>query len=313
MHLLGLRDTSRQDILNLLELAESFIDDHGAVTTPERYAGLLDGRSLGLLFFEPSTRTRVSFEYATHRLGGHSVFLGRKDSSIQKGETVLDTGRNLVAMGFDGLILRHEDRHLPYAMAERLDVPIINAGNGTGEHPTQALLDGLTLLRHFDRKGGDLSGLNVTIIGDVVHSRVARSDVRLLNALGAQVTVAGPSMFLPKTGEDGWEARRVTRREEALEGADAVIMLRVQTERIHGDVIDTNQFIRDWGLDQAIVEEDMEPHAVIMHPGPVIRGVELTGSVADGERSLILDQVSYGVAVRQAVLAHLIGGVDASQ
>lgn len=307
MNMIGLRDVGRDELLELLDLAEEFIDENGEVYTPQSYSDALEGRSVGLLFFEPSTRTRVSFEYATHRLGGYSLFLSDKDSSVKKGETVLDTVRNLVAMGFDGMVVRHSDRNLPYTLSDALDVPIINAGNGSGEHPTQALLDALTLRRVFDRRGGDLSGKRIAIIGDVVHSRVARSDVYALDRLGAEVVLAGPSMLLPKERGGDWEAERAYSRAEALEGADAVIMLRVQSERIHGDVIDTNSFIRDWGIDQAVVEEEMEPNAVILHPGPVIRGVELTGAVADGPRSLILDQVTIGVAVRQAVLLRYLG------
>jgi len=305
-NLIGLRDRSRDELLEMLELADAFLDGEGEVSTPTEYEEALSDHSVGLLFFEPSTRTRVSFEYATDMLGGYSLFLSEKDSSVRKGETVRDTVRNLVAMGFDCMVIRHNDRHLPFTLADTLDISIINGGNGSGEHPTQGLLDALTLRRVFDRPDGDLSGKKVAIIGDVVHSRVARSDVHALTELGADVVVAGPSMLLPKEHANGWEARRATSRQEALEGADAVIMLRVQTERIHGDVIDTNSFIRDWGIDQRVVDEEMEPHARILHPGPVIRGVELTGAVADGPRSLILDQVTIGVAVRQAVLLHCL-------
>jgi aspartate carbamoyltransferase catalytic subunit len=302
MNLIGLRNTSREELLELLDLADDFIDEDGRACTPDAYEGALADESVGLLFFEPSTRTRVSFEYATHKLGGYSLFLSEKDSSVKKGETVLDTCRNLVAMGFDGLVIRHADRHLPFTLSDALDVSIINAGNGSGEHPTQALLDALTLRRTFGRPEGDLSGKRIAIIGDVVHSRVARSDVFALKRLGAEVVLAGPSMLLPNRDDDEWDAEQATSRAEALDGADAVIMLRVQTERIHGDVIDTNTFIRNWGIDRTVVEEEMEPHARVLHPGPVVRGVELTGPVADGPRSLILDQVGIGVAVRQAVL-----------
>ncbi len=302
MDLIGLRNSSREELLEILDLADQFIDEEGAVQTPERYVQALADKSVGLLFFEPSTRTRVSFEYATHKLGGYSLFLSEKDSSVKKGETVLDTCRNLVAMGFDGLVLRHTDRHLPFTLSDALDVSVINAGNGSGEHPTQALLDALTLRRTFGRPEGDLSGKRIAIIGDVVHSREARSDVFALKRLGAEVVLAGPSRLLPSREDDEWNAEQADSRAEALDGADAVIMLRVQTERIHGEVIDTNTFIRDWGIDQSVVEEEMESDARILHPGPVIRGVELTGSVADGPRSLILDQVGIGVAVRQAVL-----------
>jgi len=302
MNLIGLRDKSPEEIVDLLDLAETFLDGGSKATTPPTYQEALGDKAVAMLFFEPSTRTRVSFEFAADRLGAYTIFLSENDSSVKKGETVVDTCRNLQAMGFDGMVIRHGDRQLPYTVSENLSASLINAGNGSGEHPTQALLDALTLRRAINPSGSDLSGKRVAIIGDIIHSRVARSDVYALRALGAEVVLAGPSMLLPKPNDEEWPADRAHSRAEALEGADAVIMLRIQTERIHGDVIDTNTFIRDWGIDQAVVEEEMEPDAKILHPGPVIRGVELTGSVADGPNSLILDQVGVGVAVRQAVL-----------
>ena len=302
MNLIGLRDKSPEEILEILDLAEEFIDEDSKAYVPPDYRDVLADTSLAMLFFEPSTRTRVSFEFAAHKLGAFTLFLSEKDSSVKKGETVVDTCRNLEAMGFDGMVIRHGDRQLPFTLADNLSASLVNAGNGSGEHPTQALLDALTLRRAINPSGRDLSGKRVAIIGDIVHSRVARSDVFALRALGAEVVLAGPSMLLPKAHDEEWPADRAHSRAEALEGADAVIMLRIQAERIHGDVIDTNTFIRDWGIDQAVVEEEMKPETKILHPGPVIRGVELTGSVADGPNSLILDQVGIGVAVRQAVL-----------
>lgn len=311
MDLIGLKELSAPKFRGLLDLAEDFVGADGRVVTPEKYRDALAGRSVGLLFFEPSTRTRSSFELAVDRLGAYALRVGAEQSSVQKGESVLDTCRNLEAMGVDALVIRHGERHLPFAVKDRVDIPLINAGNGSGEHPTQALIDALTLRRAFARSGETLEGKRVAIIGDIVHSRVARSDVHALTKLGAKVTLAGPSMLVPKEADAEWNADCVTDREEALGDADAVIMLRVQTERIHGELVDANSYVRDWGIDDQVAAEHMKPGAFILHPGPVIRGMELTASVADSERSLILEQVSYSVAVRQAVLLHCIGG-DAS-
>jgi aspartate carbamoyltransferase catalytic subunit len=204
-------------------------------------------------------------------------------------------------MGFDALVVRDMDRQLPDVLSERISIPIINAGNGSGEHPTQGLLDALTLRRHFGRRG-NLEGLRVAIVGDIVHSRVARSDTYVLHALGAEVILAGPPQLVP-TPADGWPARIVSSRAEALQNADAVIVLRIQRERMQDSFVDTRAYAEVWGVDETVLEEEMAPHAVILHPGPVIRGVELTDRVIDHPRSLILKQVTHGVAVRQAVLA----------
>jgi aspartate carbamoyltransferase catalytic subunit len=308
MHLLGLSDAKREELIELLDVADRFIDSDHQLKKTDQLSDALSGCTLGLLFFEPSTRTRTSFELAAQKLGAETILLDKQGTSVQKGESVVDTCRNLEAMGFDALVLRHGDRHLPFSVADRVDIPIINAGNGTGEHPTQALLDGLTLRQAFEKgEGAGLDGLNVTIIGDIVHSRVARSDVFMLNALGANVTLAGPSVFLPGSRDPDWNARTVQNRQEALQDADAVIMLRIQSERIAGNRVDIDRYIDQWGIDQTVVEEEMTSHCRIMHPGPVIRGVELTAAVADGPRSLILRQVTNGVAVRKAVLKKLLG------
>lgn len=307
MSFIGLKDKSRQEITDILDLASEFVDEDGAVVTPEKYRGALEGKSLALLFFEPSTRTRVSFQLAIQRLGAYSLQVFEEESSVKKGESFLDTCRNLAVMGFDALVMRHNERQLPYAIESRLNIDVINAGNGSGEHPTQALLDVFTLRRAIGDASGSLEGKTVAIIGDIVHSRVARSDVYALRALGAKVVLAGPSKLVPHSGDSSWDASRAESRQEALADADAVIMLRVQSERMHGELVDESAYIREWGLDDVVVEEQMKPGAVVMHPGPVIRGMELTSSVADGERSLILDQVKNGVAVRQAVLLDVLG------
>ena len=308
MHLLGLSDAQRSEIIEILDAADRFIGSDHQIKKTDQFSEALAGKTLGLLFFEPSTRTRTSFELAAQKLGAETILLDEQGTSVQKGESVVDTCRNLEAMGFDALVLRHGDRHLPFSVADRVDIPIINAGNGTGQHPTQALLDGLTLRQAFERgEGAGLDDLNVTIIGDIVHSRVARSDVHMLNALGANVTLAGPSVFLPGSRDPDWNARTVTDRATALEDADAVIMLRIQSERIAGNRVDMDRYIDEWGIDQIVVEQEMPSHCRVMHPGPVIRGVEVTGAVADGPRSLILRQVTNGVAVRKAVLHTILG------
>lgn len=301
MHLIGLKDLSRREVIAYLDEAEQFLTGQGEVSTPESQRNLLSGCNLGLVFLEPSTRTRVSFEMAARRLGATTMLVTEEATSRKKGETSMDTCLNLAAMGFDALVVRDLDRQLPDVLAERLNLPIINAGNGSGEHPTQGLLDALTLRRHFGRPDG-LDGLSVAIMGDVVHSRVARSTTYALHALGAHVTLAGPPMLVP-TPADGWPARIVSTRAEALAEADAVIVLRIQSERMHGQLVDAADYAHVWGIDETVMTEQMPSHAVILHPGPVIRGVELTDSVIDHPRSLILRQVTHGVAIRQAVLA----------
>ncbi|MEZ4462290.1 MAG: aspartate carbamoyltransferase catalytic subunit [bacterium] len=303
MDLLALKGATREEILALLALAAQFVDANGQPATPASFRTVLADRSVALMFFEPSTRTRVSFELAATRLGAHPVVVNSLGTSVEKGESILDTCQNLEAMGVDAFVVRHPERSLPFLLADHIDAPIINAGNGAGEHPTQALLDAFTLQRAFNRE--TFEGLTVAIIGDVVHSRVARSNVHALSQLGASVVLAGPSHLLPRDDEE-WPAKRVTNRAEALASANAVIMLRIQRERMVENV-DVDRYIRDWSLDDAVVEQEMLPDAVVMHPGPVIRGVELTSSVADGPRSLILRQAGNGVAVRQAVLLHSLG------
>ncbi len=307
MHLIGLREMGREEMIGLLDAAEEYLDESGAVHTPPSRRQALAGKTLGLLFMEPSTRTRVSFELAARRLGGDTVLVTADGSSVEKGESAADTCRTLGAMGVDGFVVRHHDRQLPHVLGDRLNKPIINAGNGSGEHPTQGLLDALTLRRHFGLKS-DLSGLKIAIMGDIVHSRVARSDAHAFSTLGAEVLLAGPRRLLPSNHNQGnWPASMTNSRKEALRWADAVIVLRIQQERIHGNVIEPHSYAMDWGIDTSVVERYMRPETVVMHPGPVIRGVELSDPVVSSERSLILKQVTNGVALRQAVLVSRFG------
>lgn len=307
MHLIGLREMSRKRMLELLDAAEEYLDDTGEVFTPPEKSTALEGTTLGLLFLEPSTRTRVSFEMATQHLGGEVVLVTPHGTSVEKGESAADICRTLAAMGVEGFIVRHHDRQLPHVLVDRLRVPIINAGNGSGEHPTQGLLDALTLRRHFGLDS-DLSGLKVAIMGDVVHSRVARSDAHAFARLGADVLLAGPSKLLPSQDRsERWPARQTTSRKEALQWADAVVVLRIHGERIHGNIIDPHEYAMDWGIDSPVVDRYLNPEAVILHPGPVVRGVELSDPVVDSDRSLILEQATNGVAMRQAVLSAFFG------
>ena len=302
MHLIGLRQMGREQMIELLEAAEEYLDADGQVITPDHRKRSLEDTTLGLLFLEPSTRTRVSFEMAAQRLGGSTVLVTPQGTSVSKGESAADICRALAAMGVDGFIVRHHDRQLPHVLVDRLRLPIINAGNGSGEHPTQGLLDALTLRRHFGLKK-DLSGLKIAIMGDVVHSRVARSDAHAFSQLGAEVLLAGPRMLLPsKDRKQDWPAKETTSRKEALKWADAVVVLRIHQERIHGNLIDPHDYAMDWGLDSSIVERYLGANSVILHPGPVIRGVELSDPVVDSERCLVLNQATNGVAMRQAIL-----------
>ncbi len=308
MHLIGLREMDRHRMVALLDAAEGFLDADSAVTTPKKKQDLLAGSTLGLLFLEPSTRTRVSFELAARRLGAEVVLLTPHGTSVQIGESAADICRTLAAMGVDGFIVRHHDRQLPHVLVDRLGVPIINAGNGSGEHPTQGLLDALTLRRHFGLDE-DLSGLNIAIMGDVVHSRVARSDAHAFSRLGADVLLAGPSKLLPSDDRRGeWPARQTTSRKEALTWADAVVVLRIHDERIHGNIIEPHKYALDWGIDSSVVERYLDEETVILHPGPVVRGVELSDPVVEGDQCLILEQSTNSVAVRQAILEAYYAG-----
>ena len=305
--LIELKDMEPERIRALLARAERFLDDRGRPTTPVEERDRLHGKAIALLFFEPSTRTRVSFELAAKALGAHVVRLGEEESSLTKGESLLDTCLNLEAMGIAGFVVRHASISTPHQLAERLDVPVINAGNGSGEHPTQALLDALTLTRAMRGQGG-LEGKTVAIVGDVIRSRVARSNVYALTTLGARVVIAGPSLMMPEHDQEGpWRlAEFASSRAEALRQADAVILLRIQRERMRHDTIDVDDYARRWGVDTQVMREECRPEAWLLHPGPVMHGVELSEEAASGPRSLILDQGRCGVALRQAVLCDLI-------
>jgi aspartate carbamoyltransferase catalytic subunit len=262
----------------------------------------LRGKLVANLFYEASTRTRFSFEIAERRLSADSIAFSQAGTSVAKGETLLDTARNLMAMAPDAIVIRHQRSGAPHVLARELPCAVVNAGDGTHEHPTQALLDALTIRR----AKGRLAGLEVALCGDIAHSRVARSNLGLLAKMGAKVTLCGPRPLLPaeieRTG-----ARVVTRIEEAIEGADVVMMLRVQKERGGGLGYPSDREYFDlFGLTTER-RKLAKPDAIVMHPGPMNRGVEIDSEVADGPGSVILEQVENGVAVRMAVLYLLIG------
>src|SRR5579864_6377498 len=296
-HLLGVEALSRGDILILLDMAEAAIEVSRQI---EKKRATLRGRTQINLFFEASTRTQSSFELAGKRLGADVMNMSTANSSVKKGETLIDTAATLNAMRPDIIVVRHHQAGAVHLLARKVDCSVINAGDGQHEHPTQALLDALTIRRNKGR----IEGLVVAICGDVMHSRVARSNILLLGALGARVRVVGPSTLLPPGIERfGVEVARDMR--EGLNGADIVMMLRLQRERMNGSFVpSTQEYFHYFGLDQkklAYAKAD----ALVMHPGPMNRGVEIDSIVADGAQSVIREQVEMGVAVRMAVLEAL--------
>lgn len=301
--LLGIRDLTADEITHLLDVAESFRD----ISQREiKKVPALRGRTVINLFFEPSTRTRTSFEIAAKRLSADTINISASSSSVVKGETLLDTARNLEAMAPDLLVIRHPSAGAPHMLARICRAGVINAGDGANEHPTQALLDALTIRQHKGR----INGLKVTIIGDILHSRVARSNAYLLTKLGAEVCLTGPGTLVPTPfGELTEHGLRVEQKvERALEGADVVIVLRIQRERQDAAFFPSlREYAVHYGLNLNRLERTA-PDSIVMHPGPINRGIEIASEVADGSRSLILDQVANGLAVRMAVLYLLLGG-----
>jgi aspartate carbamoyltransferase catalytic subunit len=266
---------------------------------------LLRGKTVALLFYEASTRTRISFEFAAKKLGAITTLVTAGASSIEKGESLLDTIYTIEAAGADLIVMRHPSSGAPHLAARNADVPIVNAGDGMHEHPTQALLDALTMLRHKRT----LRGLRVSIVGDILHSRVARSNVHLLNRFGAQVTLCGPPELAPEICATLAPGVHLTRHlEEAVRGADVVMMLRVQKERLAGLKLKTEDYIHNYQLTPERLKL-AKRDAIVMHPGPIIRGMELTSEVAGGPQSVIVEQVANGVPTRMAVLAMALGAV----
>jgi aspartate carbamoyltransferase catalytic subunit len=299
-HLLGIEPLDAGEIGLILDTAESFLE---ISTRPIKKVPTLRGRTIVNLFMEPSTRTRSSFEIAEKRLSADSLNFSASGSSVSKGESLIDTARNLEAMAPDMIVVRHCAAGAPHMLARACRSIIVNAGDGAHEHPTQALLDAFTMRQ----KKGRLAGLKVAIVGDLLHSRVVRSNIFLLGKVGAEVQVSGPPTLIPP-GLERLGVKVATRMEEALDGADVIMMLRVQRERmVRGAFPSVREYFNLYGLTEERVRLARKD-VIVMHPGPINRGVEIAAEVADGPTSVILDQVTNGVAVRMAVLYLLSGG-----
>ncbi len=298
-HLLGIEGMRREEILRLLDTAEAMLE----ISRREvKRVPTLRGKTIVNVFLEPSTRTRVSFEIAAKRLSADAINVQASGSSLSKKETLADMASNLEAMNADLLVVRDRAAGVPKMLADRVRIPVVNAGDGAHEHPTQALLDALTLRQSF----GSLEGRVIAIVGDVAHSRVARSDLLAFSALGAEVRVAGPPTMIPP-GIEALGVKPCFSIEEALAGADAVVMLRIQQERLEGALFPgEREYARTWSLTRQTLSL-AKPEAAVLHPGPINRGVEIASEIADTEPSRILDQVRNGVAVRMAVLYQLTG------
>jgi aspartate carbamoyltransferase catalytic subunit len=303
-HLLGIESLSSDQIVFILDQSKPFQEFQ---RHPLKKLATLRGKTVAIAFFEASTRTRISFTTAAARLGADTMALQAESSSLKKGESLIDTVRTLEAMRPDGIVMRHSSSGAPEFVAARLEIPVLNAGDGTHEHPTQALLDALTIR---DRKG-KLEGWNVTILGDILHSRVARSNIHLLSKFGARITLCGPTMWVPRELESlAPGIRRTSRIEEALDEADVIMVLRVQTERIHEPTLAAEEYIAGYQLTTQRLRL-ARPEALVLHPGPMIRGLEIDSAVADGPQSCVLEQVTNGLAVRMALLYHLLAGAPA--
>jgi aspartate carbamoyltransferase catalytic subunit len=301
-HLISAADLSRDDALLILDTAEELAQ---MAERPIRKLPTLRGRTVVNLFYEDSTRTRISFEAAAKRLSADVINFSAKGSSVAKGESLKDTALTLEAMGADAVVIRHQASGAPHRLAGWVRGSVVNAGDGTHEHPTQALLDAFTMRRRLGR----LDGLRVAIVGDVLHSRVARSNVLLLHTLGADVTLVAPPTLLP-VAVSAWPCEVSYDLPAVLPKTDVVMMLRVQAERMNASYFPTvREYSRRYGLDAARMAL-LPDHAIVMHPGPMNRGVEIAAEVADSARSTIVEQVANGVSVRMAVLYLLLGGAD---
>ena len=302
--LLGTRNLSKDEILYFIERAKEFKILN---SKPVKKSSNLLGKSVINVFFENSTRTRISFETAQKRLGADSINFVASQSSTAKGETLIDTIHNLEAMKTDFFVVRHSASGSVNFIAQNTNASVINAGDGANEHPTQALLDIFTIMQHreiLNKIGADLSGLNISIIGDIDHSRVARSDIWAMQKLGANLTLFGPPQMMPRRA-DAFNCKIAQNIDEAVHKADVIIMLRIQLERMNGEVPfpSKGEYMKFFGLNKERIKLANNP--IILHPGPINRGVELSSEVADSECSLVLNQVENGVAIRMAVLSVL--------
>ena len=293
--LLGIEYLEAKDILALLKLARRM--------NPLKARPLLRNKRIVLLFYEASTRTRSSFEFAAKALGAMTTLVQSAGSSIEKGESLLDTGYTLRAIGADAIVIRHPSAGAPLLMAKHLDIPVINAGDGMHEHPSQALLDAFTILKHKK----SFKGLQVAIIGDIYHSRVARSACHLLSKFGVKITLCGPPEFVPEVAATLAPGLRVSRYiEDVLRSTDVVMLLRLQKERLAGQKIRLQDYMARYQMTSARLKLARRD-AIVMHPGPIVRGLELTAEVADGPQSVIVDEVQNGVPTRMAILARALG------
>ena len=306
--LLGIRNLSAEEIVGILNTAENFLEINRREI---KKVPTLRGKTVINLFFENSTRTRTSFELAAKRLSADAVNISVSSSAITKGETLVDTALNLDAMQPDCIVVRHSSAGVPYQLAKVSKAAIVNAGDGANEHPTQALLDAMTIREHKKK----IDGLEVAILGDILHSRVARSNIHLLTKLGATVRVAGPKTLVPNDFQSLVEKdlQVCSNIQEAITGADVVMILRIQRERQDSAYFPT---LREYAIHYGLTQERLnlaKSDAIVLHQGPMNRGIEISSDVADSSRSLILDQVKYGVAVRMAVLYLATGGVASNE
>jgi aspartate carbamoyltransferase catalytic subunit len=305
-HLVSASDLTKEDAVLVLDTAKELatISDR-----PVKKLPTLRGRTVVNLFFEDSTRTRISFEAASKRLSADVINFSAKGSSVSKGESLKDTAQTLQSMGADAVVIRHGSSGAPHLLATRnwIDAVVINAGDGTHEHPTQALLDAYTIRKHLRKNEGDLSGIKVAIVGDILHSRVARSNAILLKTLGATPIMVAPPTLLP-VGIENWNGEYSYNLDDVLPTVDAVMMLRVQQERMNDAYFPTaREYSRNFGLNVQRLKT-MQEHALVLHPGPMNRGMEITAEVADSKNSVVIEQVANGVSVRMAVLYLLLGG-----
>ena len=305
-HLVSAHDLNKDEAVLVLDTAKelALISDR-----PVKKLPTLRGRTVVNLFFEDSTRTRISFEAASKRLSADVINFSAKGSSVSKGESLKDTAQTLQSMGADAVVIRHGSSGAPHLLATRnwIDAVVINAGDGTHEHPTQALLDAYTIRKHLRNNEGDLNGLKVAIVGDILHSRVARSNAILLKTLGATPIMVAPPTLLP-VGIEKWNGEFSYDLDEVLPQVDAVMMLRVQQERMCDAYFPTTrEYSRNFGLNAQRLKT-MQKHALVLHPGPMNRGMEITAEVADSTNSVVIEQVANGVSVRMAVLYLLLGG-----